>query len=476
MTLTADSAYEVGLPNNATMTIADNERVVVTVTATDGDAAEQGSDPGTFTLSRTGPTTDPLDVFYAIAGSATNGDDYEAIATSTTIPSGAATATVTITPIDDPDIEGAEGAVLSLAAGPEYVVGIPGLANITIADNDLAMVSVSATDLDATEAGPTTGSFTFSRTGETSTSLDILVSRGGTATAGLDYDAVGGGSFLFSIPAGDSSASWTIVPLADNRVEGDEFVEVSIEPSLRYVVGIPDFARVTIADDPGVVNLTASVPEASEAGPNSGVFTLARSGGNVLEPLTVGFSIGGSAANNSDYAFIAGNATIPAGLSSATVNITPLADNRVEPLETVELTLIEPSVNYLVGSSARATVTIADDPAVVSVVATDPVASETGPDPGVFTFTRAGGDLTRSLQLFVSHGGDAGNGLDYESIGGSTFVVTIPANETAAMVTIMPIDDLEVEDPEDVIVTIGPLSAYVIDASGSATLTIFDNE
>ena len=52
------------------------------------------------------------------------------------------------------------------------------------------------------------------------------------------------------------------------------------------------------------------------------------------------------------------------------------------------------SSNYLIGTPNTGTVTIADDPAIITVTSTvDPFASEAGPDPGVFTFTRSGGDL-----------------------------------------------------------------------------------
>ncbi len=52
---------------------------LVSVDATDANAAEAGADPGTFTITRTGPTAAPLVVDYTIAGSATNGTDYAAI-------------------------------------------------------------------------------------------------------------------------------------------------------------------------------------------------------------------------------------------------------------------------------------------------------------------------------------------------------------------------------------------------------------
>jgi glycerophosphoryl diester phosphodiesterase len=120
-------------------------------------------------------------------------------------------------------------------------VGVPGLASITIADNDLAVVTVTATDPDASEAGPTTGTFTFSRTGDTSSSLLISFTRGGTAVTSnvgpQDYASVGSN---LTFPAGQASVDVTLTPLQDNVAEGNETVILTITPSLTYNVGSPN--------------------------------------------------------------------------------------------------------------------------------------------------------------------------------------------------------------------------------------------
>jgi hypothetical protein len=128
-------------------------------------------------------------------------------------------------------------------------VGTPGIAGLTIADDDLAVVTVTANDPDATEAGPTIGTFTFTRSGDPTTALLVLVSRTGTAMNGEDYAGLGGPNFLVTIPAGETSAIVTITPVPDNLVEDPETVVLTIEPTLRYVVGTPSMATVTIADD-----------------------------------------------------------------------------------------------------------------------------------------------------------------------------------------------------------------------------------
>src|SRR5205814_2968745 len=108
----------------------------VTVVATDPNASEQGPDSGTFTISRTGDTSAALTVNYTLGGTAQNGTDYEQLGTSVTMAAGASSATVTVTPIDDTQVEGNETVVLTISAGAAYNVGSANSATITIADND----------------------------------------------------------------------------------------------------------------------------------------------------------------------------------------------------------------------------------------------------------------------------------------------------------------------------------------------------
>jgi hypothetical protein len=108
----------------------------VSVTATDAAAAEAGLDPGTFTITRSIVTVLPLTVNYTMSGSATNGTDYTTVNGSVIIPASTASATVTITPIEDSINEGKETAILTLSPDVTYFVGSSDSATVTIADND----------------------------------------------------------------------------------------------------------------------------------------------------------------------------------------------------------------------------------------------------------------------------------------------------------------------------------------------------
>lgn len=112
------------------------------------------------------------------------------------------------------------------------------------------------------------------------------------------------------------------------------------------------------------VTVAATDSSASETGPNTGLFTVTRTG-STTSPLLVNLTLGGTATAGSDYATITGPITIAAGSATKTVTVTPVDDAGVEPAETVVLTIAAGS-GYNVGSPSSATVTIADnDNAVV---------------------------------------------------------------------------------------------------------------
>jgi predicted extracellular nuclease len=117
---------------------------VVAIVATDDTAAENGSDSGTFNISRTGDTTAPLEVSYTVSGTATNGIDYIPNLTGTaTIPAGSASVDITLTPVDDIVAEGPEAVTLTLVDTADYDLGAATAATVTINDNDVAFTKIS---------------------------------------------------------------------------------------------------------------------------------------------------------------------------------------------------------------------------------------------------------------------------------------------------------------------------------------------
>jgi hypothetical protein len=119
-------------------------------------------------------------------------------------------------------------------------------------------------------------------------------------------------------------------------------------------VGTPGTATVTILDKLPKVSIKASDNSAKEPGSDRGIFTITRTG-NLSDPLTVTYSVSGTAINGVDYALLSGTITIAAGSASALLTLQPLDDLLDENDETVIVTLTL-SETYTLGTlSAKVT-------------------------------------------------------------------------------------------------------------------------
>ena len=121
--------------------------------------------------------------------------------------------------------------------------------------------------------------------------------------------------------------------------------------------GARDTDTVVVTVSPAnQVTVTASTPQATEAGPVAGVFTVTRSGDSSA-PLTVHYTVAGSAAAGSDYVSLSGTVTIAAASSTAIVSVLPIDDAAFESNESVVLTLAADAA-YSIGLPGAGTVTI----------------------------------------------------------------------------------------------------------------------
>ncbi len=144
LTLAKSTKYKIdGQKSNASVNIADNDRVlpVVSITATDAVATEKRAketvDRGQFTITRTGATSAALTVSIATSGSAKNGSDVARIGSTITIPAGRSSVTVNVSPTDDSESEPQETVILTLNPGATYNVEMANsAATVTVNDND----------------------------------------------------------------------------------------------------------------------------------------------------------------------------------------------------------------------------------------------------------------------------------------------------------------------------------------------------
>ena len=110
-------------------TILNDDLPVITLAvAPTAGVSEDGTTNLVYTFSRTGLTTAALTVNYTVGGTATLGSDYSGIAATPATKTvsfavGATTATVTVDPMADVEIEPDEIVELILASGTGYSIG-----------------------------------------------------------------------------------------------------------------------------------------------------------------------------------------------------------------------------------------------------------------------------------------------------------------------------------------------------------------
>jgi hypothetical protein len=109
---------------------------VVSLTAPQPNAAEQGPVDGRFMIALNAAIAKDIKVGYAILGKARNGKDYERIAKKVVIPAGNVSAYVDVSPIDDSRAESIETVILKLRKSRAYRLGESRSATVEVADND----------------------------------------------------------------------------------------------------------------------------------------------------------------------------------------------------------------------------------------------------------------------------------------------------------------------------------------------------
>ncbi|MEX2495778.1 MAG: Calx-beta domain-containing protein [Woeseia sp.] len=371
ITLRSDesSGIRVG-DGSATVTIADSPH---SVTVSRGsNAAESPLQAGRFdvSLGARNESGEPLNVEYSVAGTATAGSDYESLSGSAVIAEGSTSASVEVTPIDDDSPEDNETVEITLTAtsDPRAAVGEPATASLSISDGDNSdqpsevTLSVSASDADASESS-NDGQFSVRRAdGDMNRPVTVTYEISGTATPGADFASLPGS---VTLPESESEANITIDVRGDDLFEGEETVTITLrEDTGAGLLVSGGSATVTIEDSEHAVTVSSG-SNAVENPAQTGEIVVSLDARNESgDPLTVDYSVNGTATADADYEALSGSAVIAIGSSTATIDVAPLDDDSLEGAETVVVTLTATSdARAPVAQTATATLTIVDDEA-----------------------------------------------------------------------------------------------------------------
>lgn len=262
-------------------------------------------------------------------------------------------------------------------------------------------------------------------------------------------------------------------------------------------------ASLTVAPDPGgayinlgslyvsatqsvpatTVSVVAAISEASQAGPTSGGFTIARTNVNLQydEPLPVNFVLGGTATNGTytclpDEITSVGTNTIvfAAGQTTTNVTITPVADGLSRPTTTVGLSLLQ-GHNYAPSAPASAVVNIQNTgPQLLFLSASMPsMYKRHTNDFGLLTITRWGNTNAPAYAIAgFTYGGSALLGADFTV---ASPVMINPGDVTVAS-RITPLDSSPGVYTGNKTIEVGlAASGDYTTSGGNPTLTIIDS-
>jgi hypothetical protein len=472
LVLTTNAAYDIGTPGTATLFLRDDEKPTLTISASDDETSEPGSDFGTITVFRGGVTSGDLTVNLHISGTALSGSDYVPLENPFVIPDGSSSVMFTVIPFDDLHWEEEEAVIVSLAASTNYNLGSPRQAVVAMADNDngTPAVGFAFATFSALENESPGLSVTLSHTSSAPVSVHYQV-IGGTATAVTDYTLAAG---MLTFEAGEWGKSIPLPIINDTQVESDETIRVTLfDPSGATHDGIKIITYTIKDDDMSSVNVAATADTASEIGPVAGNFRITRTGGTNAN-LVVNYQITGTASGPSDFPALGTSVTILAGATFVDLPVTPVDDATVELDETVKLTLTSAPGGKIV-SSAVATITILDANTnglpVVTLSSTNQPAAVEGGASGAFVVSRFGA-TNNALTVHLTTSGTA-SGADYAALPAS---VIIPAGQFSATLPVSPVNDSFVEGEETVIVSLTARETYRVAWSGTAQVFIQDND
>lgn len=184
----------------------------------------------------------------------------------------------------------------------------------------------------------------------TNTPVDIIHAAG-TNRVLVNQRVSSGGWFKVLTTNFNAGTSGKVIIRNDNTLSG----QYCIADGVRFL-GIGNAAQVS----PPVIEVIASDAAAGEFGANLGRFTLVRSGDTNVA-VAINYTIGGSATPGADYLPLPTSLTLPGGVLTSNLVVTPLRDALAEGDETVSLSLSS-STNYNRTTMTNATIVIRDVP------------------------------------------------------------------------------------------------------------------
>jgi hypothetical protein len=424
--------------------------------------------------------------FATSDGTATAGADYTTTTGTLTFGAGERSLTFQVPIANDGVADGLETVNLTLSnPGPAgaTTLGTRQTAVLRIFDGSAA-VGFSATTYTVRE-GAASATITVELTGVTATPVTVdFATSDGTAIDGFDYSARSG---TLTFPPGGTPTSvrtrmFTVPIRPDTIAEEPETVNLTLSaPSGAALAAGRSTATLEIVDnDPGgTMQFSAAASTVSE-GVGDAVITVTRSGS--AAGATVDFATSnGSATAGADYTATSGTLTFGQGVRSLTFSVPITDDGDAEGVETINLTLSNPSPlsTTTLGPRSTAVVRIVDNELAVGFSAANYTVRENGGS-ATIVVELTGTNVTPVTVSFATSDGTATTAAgDYTARSGTlTFAPGGgPTTVRTRTFTVPVFRDELVEGTKSVQLTLsGPGGAALAPGRDVATLFITDDD
>ncbi|WP_103025323.1 tandem-95 repeat protein [Vibrio campbellii] len=502
------SAFEVIVPSIDDLSLENAEDMVLEIGGESGIATIQDNDSTTLSVSQVGDVNEGSDAVFTVSLSnevqdpfavnlkpttdgsytAEDADLGQMVVTyidsqgknqtlnvtpdgDVTIPAGITSITVTIPTKTDGVYENTESFGLTVTdnGGVTSNGAATGDANIIDAESapKVSIVSEQASVIEGGDAN-----FTVSIDQKSDEDVVVSFTIGGDVD---DKDYQAPTIYTVTIPAGQTSVALDITTLDDGIYEGTENLTITLTDTTGADSTLDAGAKeatVSIIDAQSApeVNIRADQNNVNEGQTAGFTVTLSQVSD---ETVTVKFEYTGVAEDGKDFTGIA-SIEIPAGQSSADLDIATLTDGTYEGAESFTVTIKDvDGADAAIGANDNASVTINDaqQAPTVSIVAEQASVTEGGD--ANFTVSidqKSDEDVVVSFTI----GGDV-DGKDYQAP--TIYTVTIPAGQTSVALDVTTLDDGIYEGTENLTITLTDTTGAdsTLDAdTKEATVSIID--
>ncbi|GAP97340.1 Calx-beta domain-containing protein [Leptolyngbya sp. NIES-2104] len=439
--------------SSITGTIIDND-TAPTITIEAVPDQSEGTTSYPFTVKLSEASGRPVTVNYeTIAGTAIAGEDFTANSGTLTIAPGQTTGTIPIAILNDTIREQNESFSVRLSNPTDATITTETVTATIVDDDPIPTVSIANVSKPEGNSGNTPLQFevTLSNASDREIVLNYATKDGTATLLDNDYEQATG---TIRFAPGTTSQIITVNAKGDTKREQSETFSVELTTTTPTLVTIPTTAigvGTIETDDSTLPTLSVSPVSVSEGGVLKFEISLSEVSD---EPITVDVAIddGTALKDDSDYTPISlQTLTFAPNQRTKTIEIQTTADNKLEPDETINLTLLN-AVNATIAGTGTVIGTILnDDQRPTIAISSDPL-SEDDPLAATYPFTiRLSNPTTQTVTVNYRTIDDTAKSSDNDYVAASG-TVTFNPGEVEKTIRIQANADRKFEPTERFIV------------------------